>query len=213
MLSSGLNTVGIYAILGWSVPYSSRVHALPAGEAGVRLAVASSLFTALGTLVGGPLADRLFARDPRWLVWLPAMTSFCVLPLGIGFAFASTPTQAALFPAPASFMAGMQFGPVFSAVQTLAAPRMRALGAALATAVHTILGLGIAPPLVGFLNDLWAPVHGPASIRYSLGLVLTSHLGAALLLWRASRTLADDLAARNRYLEDAHEVQPRDLDV
>ena len=200
VLSSGLNTVGVYAILVWSVPYFSRVHGLQAREAGLRLAIASGLYPALGTLFGGPLADRLFTRDPRWLGWMPAITSACVLPLGLGFTFAPTPAVATLFLAPASFMAGVQFGPVFSAVQNLAAPQMRALAAALVTATNTVLGLGLAPPLVGYLNDAWASAYGAAAIRYSLGLVLVSHLAAAFLLWRASRTLTRDLVARDRYL-------------
>ena len=203
VLSSGLNTVGIYALLVWSVPYLSRVHGLDASEAGLRLALSSSLFTALGTFFGGPVADRLYARDPRWLAWMPATTSFLVMPLGLGFVLAPTATIATLFLAPASFMSGVQFGPVYSGVQTLAAPQMRALAAALITTINTILGLGVAPPLVGFLNDLWASAYGGAAIRYSLALVLTSHLGASFLLWRAARTLTSDLAARDRYLARA----------
>ena len=198
-LASGLNTVGIYSILIWSVPYLTRVHGLDASEAGARLALASGLFTALGTLAGGPVADRLAARDPRWLAWMPALTSALVLPFGVAFSFASSGNLASLFLAPASFLAGAQFGPSFSAVQTLAEPRMRALAASGVTAMNTILGLGLAPPLVGLLNDLGSGWSGAESIRYSLALMMLAHLGAAWLLLRASRTLSKALASRERY--------------
>lgn len=194
VLASGLNTVGIYAILVWAVPYMTRVHGLSTGEAGVRLAVASGLFTALGTLACGPVADRLAGRDMRWLAWLPALTSALVFPFGLGFVSASSGDAASALLAPASFLAGTYFGPVFSGVQTLAAPRTRALAAALITATNTILGLGVAPPLVGWLNDLGAPAFGDAAIRYSLGLALVAHLLAAVALLRAAATLRANLS-------------------
>jgi len=200
-IASGLNTVGIYAILIWSVPYLSRVHGLDAGEAGARMAIASGLFTALGTLAGGPVADRLAARDPRWLAWMPALTSALVLPFGLAFSLAPSGDLASAFLAPASFLAGAQFGPSFSAVQTLAAPQMRALAAAGVTAMNTILGLGIAPPLVGLLNDLGSARFGSESIRYSLALMMVTHLGAAWLLLRSSKTLASNLRSRERYMQ------------
>ena len=201
VLASGLNTVGIYAILVWSVPYLSRVHALPGSAAGVRLAIASGLFTALGTLAGGRLADRLAARDMRWLAWMPACSSALVFPFGLAFAFAGSGDLASLLLAPASFMAGMQFSPIFSAVQTLAAPQMRALAASSITAINTILGLGLAPPLVGYLNDRWASSLGTDAIRYSLALMMATHLGAALLLLYSGLHVRKDLDARRRFLE------------
>ena len=202
VLASGLNTVGIYTILIWAVPYLDRVHDLSPSAAGARLAIASGLFTALGTLAGGPLADRMARRDIRWLAWLPALTSACVFPFGIAFAFATSGNLASLLLAPASFMAGSYFAPVFAAVQTLAAARMRALAAAALTAVNTILGLGLAPPLVGYLSDLGAASHGSDSIRYAIAALLSAHLGAAVLLLRASRTLKVDLGRPTRSTGD-----------
>jgi predicted MFS family arabinose efflux permease len=200
VLASGLNTIGIYTILIWAVPYLGRVHALPASAAGARLAIASGLFTALGTLAGGPIADRLVARDVRWLAWMPAIASAFVFPFGLAFAFAPSGDLASALLAPASFMAGAQFGPIFSTVQTLAAPQMRALAASLITATNTILGLGLAPPLVGFLNDLGAETLGVEAIRYSIALMMTAHLAASGLFLHASTRLREDLVARERFL-------------
>jgi MFS family permease len=202
-LASGLNTVGIYSILIWSVPYLSRVHDLETSEAGFRLAIASALFTAFGTLAGGRIADGLAARDPRWLTWMPAITSALVFPFGVAFAFAPSGDQASLLLAPASFLAGAQFGPIYSVVQTLAAPQTRALAAVGITAMNTILGLGLAPPLVGLLNDFGAAAFGQESIRYSLALMMASHLGAAWLLLRSSKTLEQDLMVRDGFMRDS----------
>jgi predicted MFS family arabinose efflux permease len=200
VLASGLNAIGMYAVLVWAVPYMTRVHSLSTGAAGARLAIASGLFTALGTLVGGRIADRLALRDMRWLAWLPALTSALVVPFGWGFAFAPNATSASLLLAPASFLAGSYFGPMYSAVQTLAAPQTRALAGASVTIVNTLLGLGIAPPLVGWLNDVGTASYGIEAIRYSLGAIFVAHLGAAALFLRAAPTLRRDLDAKRRFL-------------
>ncbi len=199
--ASGLHSVGMYAVLGWSVPYLMRVHSVSTGEAGAGLALASGLLTAAGTLAGGALADRLAQRDRRWLVWQPALALVVAFPFALGFAFASTATAAMLFLAPVSVLTGSCFGPFYSVVQTLAPPRMRALAAALVVTFNTILGLGLAPPLIGWLNDAGAQSFGAEAIRYSLAAALTAHLASALCLWLAGRTLDRDLVAKNAFVE------------
>ena len=80
---------------------------------------------------------------------------------------------------------------------------MRALAAAGVTVTNTILGLGLAPPLVGWLNDLGAASYGNESIRYSLVLMTVSHLAAACLLLRSSKTLEQNLRARERFMAES----------
>ena len=199
LLASGLHAVGMYAVLGWSVPYLTRVHGLSTGEAGARLAIASGLFTAVGTLAGGALADRLARRRIHWLVWQPAIALLLAFPLAAGFAFAPTAQSAMFLLAPASLLAGSCFGPFYSVVQTVVPPRMRALAASLVVTCNTILGLGIAPPIIGWLNDVGAATHGVEAIRYSLVAALTAYLAAVACLWAAGRSLDRDLQARDAF--------------
>lgn len=198
VMASALNSSGMYALLIWSVPYLMRVHDLTAAEAGVRIAFANALFAALGTFVAGPVSDRLGTRDVRWLCWLPMVTSAAVLPFGWGFALAPEATLALFFLAPASFLAGTYFGPLYSAIQALAPLRMRALAPACTSMMNNALGLGLAPPFVGWLNDTWTPEFGADAIRYSLSVVLVVHIWAAVHLFLASRTLHTDLRIKER---------------
>jgi predicted MFS family arabinose efflux permease len=198
--ASGLHSVGMYAVLGWSVPYLTRVHGVSTAEAGAGLALASGLLTAAGTLAGGALADRLAQRNRHWLVWQPALALVIAFPFALGFAFAPSAVSAMLFLAPVSVLTGSCFGPFYSVVQTLAPPRMRALAAALVVTFNTILGLGLAPPLIGWLNDAGAAAFGAEAIRYSLAVALTAHLGSALCLWLAGRTLGRDLVAKEAFV-------------
>jgi predicted MFS family arabinose efflux permease len=198
-LASGLHSVGMYAVLGWSVPYLTRVHGVSMGEAGARLAFASGLLTAVGTFAGGVLADRLARRDRRWLLWQPALALVVAFPFALGFVLAPSAGAAMWLLAPVSVLTGSCFGPFYSVVQTVVVPRMRALAAALVVGCNTLLGLGIAPPVVGWLNEVGAARFGVESIRYSLLVALTAHLGSALCLWIASRTVLRDLSAKESF--------------
>lgn len=199
LFASGLHAVGIYAVLVWGMPYLTRVHGLSRTEAGAQLALASGLFSAVGTLAGGVLADRLARRRIHWLVWQPAIALVVAFPLMAGFAFAPTAQSAMFLLAPATFLAGTCFGPFYAVVQTVVPPRMRALAASLVVTCNTILGLGLAPPLIGWLNDAGAATRGVESIRYSLVAALTAYLASAACLWAAGRSLDRDLLARDEF--------------
>ncbi|MEZ4279062.1 MAG: MFS transporter [Myxococcota bacterium] len=194
-LASGFHSVGMYAVLGWSVPYLTRVHGVSTSEAGARLAFASGLLTALGTFAGGVLADRLALRDRRWLLWQPALALVVAFPFAVGFVQAGSAREAMWMLAPVSILTGSCFGPFYSVVQTVVAPRVRSLAAALVVSCNTLLGLGIAPPVVGWLNEVGAARYGVESIRHSLLVALSAHLVAAAFLWLASRTVLRDLEA------------------
>ena len=196
-LASGFHSIGMYAVLGWSVPYLMRVHGVSTSEAGARLAFASGLLTALGTLAGGTLADRLALRDRRWLLWQPALALAAAFPFAVGFVRAGSAEAAMWMLAPVSVLTGSCFGPFYSVVQTVVGPRVRSLAAAIVVSLNTLLGLGIAPPIVGWLNEVGAARFGVESIRHSLLVALSAHLVAALFLWIASRTVIRDLEARN----------------
>jgi len=197
--ASGLHAVGMYAVLGWSVPYLTRVHGVTTTEAGASLAFASGLLTAIGSVAGGALADRLAQRRLRWLVWQPALALVLGFPFAASFVFAPSAVAATLFLAPFSILAGSCFGPFYSVVQTLVAPRMRALAAAVVVTGNTVLGLGIAPPLVGWMTDAGSAAWGVESIRHSLFAALTAHLVSALCLWNAGRSVDRDLSAKDAW--------------
>ena len=74
---------------------------------------------------------------------------------------------------------------------------MRATAAAILLFIVNLVGAGLGPLIVGFMNDLYAPYWGEQAIRYSL--LTVSVLGAlgAIFFQRSARTLAEDLARRD----------------
>ena len=78
--------------------------------------------------------------------------------------------------------------------QALAKPNMRTTSAASLLLVINLIGMGMGPTIVGFMNDWLTPRFGIGAIRISLLVVGVPHLLAALCNGRAARSLREDLA-------------------
>jgi MFS family permease len=185
-----------YAILTWGAPFLGRVHGMPWPEVAKWFGPTIMLGGCLGVSFGGWLADRLRARDARWLLRMPALVSFAMLPFALGFLLAGTPRAALSWFVPAYVVANMYVGPLWSTAQSLASPSMRATASAVLLLVTNVAGLALGPFAVGLLNDALAGALGPQSVRYSL-LAVTAIGGlAGVFFWIGSATLREDLASR-----------------
>jgi MFS family permease len=150
-----------------------------------------------GVSLGGWLADRLGARDARWYLRMPAIVSVSMTPFAVGFLFADEPRTALVLLAVAYTLMNMYVGPLWSTVQNLARPDMRAMASAVLLLVLNIVGLGMGPLLVGMLNDAFAGRFGDEAVRWSL-LVVTCLGGlGGILFWVGSESLPEELAARD----------------
>jgi MFS transporter, Spinster family, sphingosine-1-phosphate transporter len=161
-----------YAVLSWGAPFLRRVFGLSAGQAGVAFGLIAGVAGALGALAGGALVDRLAQRDARWYVGL-SLAAFGVFYL-INNAY---------------------LGTLWTLVQGLVAPRLRATASATQLAVTNLVGYGLGPLLVGWLNDALAPRFGDESIRASLFVCACVGAASALFFWRCARSVREDLAA------------------
>ncbi len=196
VLGSALNAAAIYTFLVWAAPFLMRVHDMGTGEAGTYLALGFSLTNGIGMLIGGRVTDRLGMRDPRWIVWAPAISCALAAPFAWGFVLHPDLMFAIPCLAAAGLLNAMYLGPIYAAGQNLSTPGVRALASAVITLMNTILGLGIGPVLVGWLNDVGAASYGDGAIRYSLAVLLVGHLWGAVHLMLAARTYRGDLAAK-----------------
>ena len=138
----------------------------------------------------------MFARrDERFTVWVSAIGGLLSLPF-LAF-FLLSPSLSGALGGYAVAMAFSVFfvGPSYGLVQSLARVRMRAQAAALLLFAINLIGLGIAPLVVGMLNDGLAARFGDEAIRYSLLVTGAASLWAALHSLLAARTVRADLAA------------------
>jgi MFS family permease len=99
----------------------------------------------------------------------------------------------------AAVAGAMITGPLFATIQTLVPERMRATSIALIYLFSNLIGLGLGPLTAGALSDALRPFFGDESLRYALLVLCPGFLWAAWHLWRASRTVMEDLALRPSY--------------
>lgn len=184
-----------YGLMLWGAPFLMRVHHMSQTDAGLVLGLIFGVAGCSGVYCGGRLADYLGQRDERWYMRLPALQAVIGLPLLVGFLLSDDITIALCCFAPFYFIANMYIGPMFAMTQGLVPPSMRATASAINLFIVNLIGLGLGPFLMGFLNDALAAEYGAVSIRYSL-LSVGSVGGTALyFFWQASRSLPEDLAS------------------
>jgi hypothetical protein len=94
-------------------------------------------------------------------------------------------------------------GPCFGLLNNLAPPRMRAQFCAATLLLANVGNLVIAPQLIGFLSDLFAPGHiaNAASLRWALLCLAPTGFWSAYHYFSCARTLQED---QERALAAAH---------
>jgi len=177
----------------WLPVLFERVHDMSRMEVGLIFGPVLAISGSAGALLGGLITDRLSKRDRRFLMWIPAASVLLSLPFLLGVCLWPTSFGAIACAVPSGILGGCWAPAVYSAAQTLAPPRMRALAASLMILSITLLGMGAGPQVVGILNDVLASRFGEDAVRYSMSIVLGTSVVGALFLLLGARHLKDDL--------------------
>ena len=121
--------------------------------------------------------------------------SLAAFPFAAAFALAEGRALALLAFAPFYFLNNLWVASMWTLVQGLVAPGLRAMASATQLAISNVVGYGLGPPLIGFLNDALAPRLGDDAIRWSLLGAAGVGAASALFFWQCARTLREDLRA------------------
>lgn len=185
-----------YGALVFSTPFIIRAYGLSVAEAGSLFGAISAVGAVVGNLFGGSIADRLVAKDERWVCWLPGLTLIAVWPLyEIAFAIHSLTVMIAVI-----FVAGLglvaAIPPMFSAMHLVCGSKRRAMSVALTFFFANLIGLGFGPIMTGAFSDHFTPIVGAADgLRYALMIVVTVFVPSGWCLIRAARYLQADKEA------------------
>ena len=141
--------------------------------------------------VGGGWLANLAAR--RWGLhaqsWLVLAMKAVGLPLAAGVYLAPDAAIGVPLYWLSLLLVSSYLGPTFALVQGLAPLRMRALWAAITLLVINLIGLGLGPTLIGVLSDVFRPVAGEESLRWSLLSFAAVTPWALWHYWRAGMLL------------------------
>ena len=193
-LACGLNAFAGYGTVNWAASFFIRSHGMTTGELGTWLALSQGLVGALGIFVGGFLGDKLGARDKRWYLWVPGLSTLLVVP-GMLIVFLTSNTYLALV---CMFMPGflqnIYLGNSIATTHNLVGLRWRSTSSAILFLILNIIGLGLGPFAVGLLSDMLETSLGIESLRYAMLAVLpTACVWSSIHFYIASRTLIADL--------------------
>ena len=171
-----------------------RLHDMSLSEIGFTLALVSGVAGAVGTFMGGVVADKLGAKDKRWYLWTPMWGAIIALPLGI-YVLLTLNTQSLIIALVLSTVTStLYLGPCIAISHALVPPHMRAMTSAVLFFILNMIGLGLGPLLTGLLSDWFTAQHGVVGLRYAM---LSSYFlgsSAIILFFIAGRHLLNDLA-------------------
>jgi MFS family permease len=206
-LAAGLHAFVSYGVSTFYSPFFIRNHAMTVAETGTWLAIVVGIGGLAGTYLGGATCDRYYAKtqDPRWYVWIPALTLVIVVPFGlIVYSWPDKYPALAMLTAYIAFAAAY-LGPSIATTHRLVGSRERALASAFLLLILNFIGLGLGPMFTGALSDLFrhylesqgveASRALADGLRWSIRVAVVINLWAACHYYLAARTLREDIAS------------------
>ena len=189
-------------VLSWFVSYGPfifipsymvRVLRIPLSDASVSYGLTVAFASAVGTLMGGWLGDRLGRHDKRWLAWLPAVASIISGLLFIA-AFLAHSFQSFLWLMAPGYILLASSSSIYAAFHAISATETRATAIAIILLSATIIGGGLGPLVTGWLSDLLSQSYGVEGLRYALiGMMAFSFL-SGVFYYLFGRAMIADLA-------------------
>jgi len=186
-----LASMALFAGAQWGVAFFQRTHGLSLQSAGLA-GGGIGLLATLGAIAGGMLADRMWARNARGVLLLPAVCCAAAFPLSVGAYQWPGLAGAIAMLALATVLAIVHGPPVGAVTQALAPLRMRGMISAVLNSLLTLFGLGAGPLLTGLVSDAVAAAGGDG-LRTGLAWISGLYLWSALHFALAARTLPAEL--------------------
>jgi len=178
--------------------YLIRSHGFSIAEVGFALGLVSGVAGAIGTFMGGFLADKWGRKDKRWYVWIPIVGN-CLAIVPMAYAIVSEDaTLVLLVLFPANILNSLYLGPSIAMCQTLVSPSMRAMASAILFFILNMIGLGLGPVVVGLLSDSFVSTFGDNNLRYAMLCTLVLGLSGTACFAMAARTLLADLNKQSK---------------
>lgn len=187
-----------YGLGQWLPAYFIRIHGMGLAETATYFGLVLGVASAIGTFLGGFLADRLGKRDIRFYAWLPAAGVLIAFPFYIFAMLSEQPYVAIAILVVPSLLNSLWLGPSFGTIQNLAPTRMRAIASAMVLFILNIIGLGLGPFFVGVLSDLLQDHYGLYSLRYAILIATGAYFWAGAHFLLAGRGIRDAMAKANQ---------------
>ena len=182
-----------YGFVTWAPAFLIRSFGMGTGEIGTWFGLILGVAGGIGIALGGYLADKFGARDPKWYLWTTAIALLLVTPFNALVYMATESTIALLAMIIPVLLGNFYQATTFSQTQGISELRMRAVAAGILLFIINFIGLGFGPQMVGLVSDLLVDSYGTESLRYALLICSLINVWAAFHYFVAGRHLKDDL--------------------
>ena len=189
----GLTAFVGYGFVTWAPAFLIRSYGMGTGEVGTWFGLLLGIPGGIGIVLGGWLADKFGARDPKWYLWTTAIALIIIVPFNYFVFTADTSTLALLMMIIPVLLGNFYQATTFSQTQGISELRMRAVAAGILLFIVNIIGLGFGPQMVGLVSDLLSDSYGSESLRYALLICSLVNIWAAFHYYMGGRYLKDDL--------------------
>jgi predicted MFS family arabinose efflux permease len=197
LATNGVYSFLIFGPIAWLPAFFMRSHGLELRYVGTWSGLTIGFGMATGMLIGGFASDRLLRRSPGLPQWFCAATAVAT---GIAYWIvlsAPDPTLAFVATFFASLI-GALGGPTNAVtVQNVSAPHLRATAASLATLTISLIGIGLAPLVIGVLSDALTQSTGRDALRHAMSWTLPVCLITAACHARVARLMEGERHAAN----------------
>jgi predicted MFS family arabinose efflux permease len=170
----------------WIASYFIRDRGLAIDETGLLVGIGAGIMAAVGSVVGGAVADR-FAVGRLSIVALTPAALFCaVFPAAVLMVMLPDVRLAAAAMMLLAFLLNSHFGPGYSLILSLAHPDAKGLTMAVVQVATNLLSFGMGPLLVGSISDA---IGTPHSLGMALAITMSIAFWASFHYLLASRKL------------------------
>lgn len=193
VLASSCTAFVMFGVAQWVPPFLIRAYGLSPAEVGLYFGIVMGLGSAIGAIAGGALCSALVARNNDWLLRLPMIVGLTVLPLYLVAFHASSLEMALLMILGVNLIGSLAFGAMTAAMHSVVPAGMRGTATSVYGLVTSLLGVGLAPFVIGVMSDVFGGgAQDAASLRLALSIAVFMSLGTVLFLFFANRTLDQD---------------------
>lgn len=182
VLGTSFTAFANYGTSAWVPTFFNRTFDWPMPMIGAKFGLIVTIFSGLGVLVGGGLADRYLRNGVlAGRVYVGLISGLGIL-ISAGIFLLGNPDVILLSLAVPAFFMAFPLGAAAAAVQELMPNRVRALASSIFLFFINMVGMGGGPYVVAFFTD--SVFHDESMIRYSLvALYLIGGVATILCFW------------------------------
>jgi len=185
-MATSLLVFCIYGLSNWASSFLARLHGMRTSQIGLALGLAFGIGGGIGSIAGGWLTDLFGKSNKAWYLRIPA---FAILVSLLFEALALFSPVTGISVVAFGCVAGlhsMYLGPSLSVAHSLVPASMRAQTSAVLFFCLNLIGLGLGPPVVGYIADLLKPTQGVESLRWAMSVVILVSVVAMVLFFKTA---------------------------